>query len=160
MDRLQPGVAAPTSADADVSRTAALAALDDLHDAAADLGWDEATGLVDALVDHLAHLLVDLADGATTPTRRPVVVGAIGGPARPVDHASCRTAAAALRRVERVLRAGAPGWAPAAGDVALDLSELLDQVADRHRTGRLTPSDKSVVLRRVNVLARRLRALT
>lgn len=138
---------------------AALSALDDLQGAAADLGWDEATGLVDSVVDDLAHLLVDLADGATAPTARPVVVGAIGGPARPVDHASCRSAAASLRRVSTVLRDGGTPWAPEAGAVALDLSELLDQLADRHRSGRLAPSHKSVVLRRIHALQRRLRAL-
>lgn len=140
-------------------RAAALAALDDLQDAAADLGLDEATGLVDALVDDLGHLLVDLAQDAAAPTPRPLVVGAIGGQERPVDHASCRVAAAALGRVSGVLAAGAPSWAPPAGVVAEQLAALLIQVADTPRGGQLSPSARGVVVRRVNTLSRRLRSL-
>ena len=51
MDRLHAGVDAPAPARPAVPRAVVLAALDDLQGAAADLGWDEATGLVDALRD-------------------------------------------------------------------------------------------------------------
>ncbi|AXH95813.1 hypothetical protein [Ornithinimicrobium avium] len=158
MDRPQPGTGVAPARPA-ASRAAALAALDDLQDAAADLGMDEATGLVDAVVDDLGHLLVDLAEGSSAPTPRPRVVGAIGGPARPVDHASCRVAAAALGRVSAVLAAGAPVWAPPAGVVAEKLADLLIQVADTPRGGQLSPSARGLVVRRVNALSRRLRSL-
>lgn len=159
MDRSSPGSGTRSPARPALARSEVLGAVDDLQGAAADLGWPEATGLADALVDALSHLLVDLADGASTPGPRPLVVGAIGGPDRPVDHASCRAAAATLRRVAPVLLGGRPAWSAAAGDVALDLAALLDQVADRGRSRRLTTSSKGVVLRRLHALQRRLQAL-
>lgn len=159
MDRSTPGSGPRAKAPPAPSRGALLRAVEDLQGAAADLGWPEATGLADGLVDALAHLLVDLADGADAPSPQPVVVGAIGGAARPVDHASCRAAAATLRRVAPVLLGGGPGWAAAGGEVALELADLLDQVADRGRTGRISPSSKGVVLRRLHHLQRRLQAL-
>lgn len=139
--------------------TAVLLAVEDLQDATADLGWPEATGLCDGLVDALAHLLVDLADGSELPSPRPTVVGAIGGPTRPLDHASCRAAAAALRRVAPTFGAAGPPWAEGAGQVCTDLADLVDRVADLGRSGRLTPSSKGVVLRRLHALQRRLQAL-
>lgn len=158
MDRPPPGAdVAPRPRAA--TRAQALAALDDLQDAAADLGWDEATGLVDALVDDLGHLLVDLAEGAPSPTPRPTVVGAIGGPVRAVDHASCRVAAAALRRVSLVFAAGGTSWAPVAGTVAEELAGLLLQVAETRRGGQLPPSARGVVVGRVSAWSRRLRSL-
>lgn len=158
MDRPPPGVDVTPGTRA-TSRAEALAALDDLQEAAADLGWDEATGLVDALVDELGHLLVDLAEGAPTPTPRPDVVGAIGGPTRAVDHASCRVAAAALRRVSAVFATGGTPWAPAAGVIADELAGLLLKVADQPRGGHLPPSARGVVVRRVSAWRRRLRSL-
>lgn len=166
MPRRTPGRSPHRLADPDAlsareerGRTAVLLAVEDLQTATADLGWPEATGLCDGLVDSLAHLLVDVADGAGQPSARPTVVGAIGGRARPVDHASCRAAAATLRRVAPTFADDAPSWAPAAGGVATDLAELLDQVADLGRTGRLTPTSKGVVLRRMHALQRRLQGL-
>ena len=144
--------------DARAARAAALLAVEDLEAVAPDLGWPEATGLCDGIVDALAHLLVDVADGAAQPSPRPTVVGAIGGPARPVDHASCRAAAAALRRVAPTFADG-PAWGPGAGAVCGDLADLLDQVADLGRAGRLTLGHKGVVLRRMHLLQRRLHGL-
>ena len=159
MDRPTPGPGTRSQARPSLSRAEVLGAVDDLQGAGPDLGWPEATGLTDGLVDALSHLLVDLADGAPVPGPRPLVVGAIGGPGRPVDHASCRAAAATLRRVAPVLLGGGHAWSVSAGEVALDLGELLDQVADSGRTGRLAPSSKGVVLRRLHALQRRLQAL-
>lgn len=143
---------------AGAGRVTTLLAVEELQAAAADLGWPEATGLCDGLVDALAHLLVDVADGAPRPSPRPTVLGAIGGPARPVDHASCRAAAAALRRAAPAFADG-PAWADGAGAVCADLASLLDQVADLDRGGRLTLAHKGVVLRRMHVLQRRLHGL-
>ncbi|MFK5633014.1 hypothetical protein [Ornithinimicrobium sp. LYQ103] len=143
----------------DAPLAAPLLAVEDLQGSAADLGWPEVTGLADALVDALSHLLVDLAEGAKLPTPRPHVVGAIGGPARPVDHASCRAAAASLRRVAPLLLDGDPAWAPPAGAVAVDLADLVDHTADLARSGRLATAHKGVVLRRLHALQRRLQAL-
>jgi hypothetical protein len=159
MDRSSPGSGTRSPARTALPRGEVLSAVEDLQGAAADLGWPDATGLADALVDGLSHLLVDLADGVAVPGPRPLVVGAIGGQDGSVDHASCRAAAATLRRVAPVLLGGGPAWSAAACDVALDLAALLDQVADRGRSGRLTPSSKGVVLRRLHALQRRLQAL-
>lgn len=159
MDRPEPGPGTRAAARPAPSRGDVLRAVDDLQGAAADLGWPEATGLADALVDALSHLLVDLADGTSSPSPQPLVVGAIGGPDRTVDHASCRAAAATLRRVAPVLAGGGPAWAATAAVVAGELAELFDQVADRGRTGRVPPSHKGVVLRRLHELQRRLQAL-
>lgn len=151
---------APPGRVADGStRRAAVRAVEDLQGAAPDLGWPEATGLADGLVDALSHLLVDLADGAPRPSPQPLVVGAIGGAPHPVDHASCRAAAAALRRATAVLDAGAPTWGPQAGQIATALADLLEHAADRERAGRTQPGDKSVLLRRLHELHRRLRSL-
>ena len=158
MDRPAPGPGTRSPARPAPPRGEVLRAVDDLQGAAADLGWDEATGLADALVDALSHLLVDLADGSAAPTPQPLVVGAIGGAARAVDHASCRAAAATLRRVAPVLGDGPP-WAAEAAGVALELAELFDKVAEDGRSGRVPPGHKGVVLRRLHALQRRLQAL-
>jgi hypothetical protein len=159
MTRPVPGPHTRVPARPAPSRRDVLRALDDLQGAGADLGWAEATGLADGLVDTLSHLLVDLADGAAIPSPQPLVVGAIGGEARQVDHASCRAAAATLRRVAPVLVDGGPRWAEEAGQVAIQLADLFDQVADRGRSGAVPPSLKGVVLRRLHALGRRLQAL-
>lgn len=137
----------------------ALRAVEDLQAVAPDLGWAEANALVDALVDALAHRLVDVAADRDEPTPLPPVVGAIGGADGPVDHASCRAAAARLRALSPVLAQAAPewAWAGAAGQVMGDLAGLLDRLADLSRTRPLTAADKGVVLRRLHGLARQLR---
>lgn len=154
-----PGSGSRAPARPGPSRAAVLRAVEDLQGAAPDLGWPEATGLADGLVDALSHLLVDLADGSASPSPRPLVVGAVGDVPRPLDHASCRAAAATLRRVAPVLLDGGPSWAPGAGEVGLELAALLDQLADHERGGRVSPSTKGVVLRRLHALQRRLQAL-
>jgi hypothetical protein len=159
MDRSAPGAGLRSPAPTAASRGDLLRAVEDLQGAAADLGWPEATGLADGLVDALSHLLVDLADGAPSPSPQPAVVGAIGGPPRPVDHASCRAAAATLRRAALVLLGSGHRWAAEGGEVALALAGLLDQVAEHGRTGRVSPAHKGVVLRRLHHLQRRLQAL-
>lgn len=136
------------------------AAAEDLQGLAPDLGWAEATALADALVDALAHRCVDVASGRDEPSTLPLVVGALGGHDAPVDHASCRAAAARLRAATRLLGQGghgAHGWAGTAAEVAGDLADLLDQLADRARAGRIRLTDKGVVLRRLHALQRRLR---
>lgn len=149
----RPEVSAPGS-------VAAWRAARELEGLTPDLGWAEATGLVDALVDGLTHRCVDLAAGRDEPTALPLVAGALGGPDVPVDHASCRAAAARLRAASATLRGEGAGrsWAVGAAEVAEDLAELLDHVADRTRTGRLRPADKGVVLRRLHAAQRLLRA--
>lgn len=142
-----------------LSPSTALAAVDDLQGEGADLGWPEATGLADSLVDALSHLLVDLGAGHSSPTPRPAVVGAIGGPAGPLDHASCRTAAAALRRAGGLLVEGGQPWTQEAAAVAMELADLLDRCAELARSGRLPERSKGVVLRRLRGLQRRLHAL-
>lgn len=146
------GVGAPGS-------TVAWRAARELEALAPDLGWPEATGLVDGLVDGLAHRCVDVAAGRDEPTPLPLVVGAIGGPDRAVDHASCRAAAARLRATAAGLRqAGADrAWALSAAAAATELAELLDHVADRARAGGLRPTEKGVVLRRLHAVQRQLR---
>lgn len=138
----------------------ALAAVEDLQGTSADLGWPEATALADALVDTLAHLLVDVGSGRAAPSPRPAVVGAIGGPPGSLDHASCRGASAALRRAGAALALAGPPWAAEAADVALDLADLLQTCADQARTGRLRENQKGVVLRALRAQQRRLHALT
>lgn len=141
------------------SAGAVLRAADDLTALAPDLGWAEATGLADALVDALAHRCVDLAAGRGQPGPLPLVVGAIGGTDAAVDHASCRASAARLRALAPVVAASpdAPSWAGVTASVMTDLADLLDQVADRSRRGRLTLVDKGVTLRRLHGLHRQLR---
>ncbi|GAA5161100.1 hypothetical protein [Ornithinimicrobium tianjinense] len=141
--------------------SAAVAALvDDLQGTAADLGWSQANGLVDALIDSLAHLLVDAAAQRPQPGPHPQVVGAIGGPDGPLDHASCRTASSALRRTGAALLRGSTSWAPGAGEVALDLADLLEECVEQERLRRLRPGAKSVVVRRLLSFQRRLHGLT
>ena len=137
---------------------AALLAADELTALAPDLGWAEASGLADGLIDALAHRCVDVAAGRLEPTPLPLVVGAIGGPDGPVDHASCRAAAARLRAAARVpaLASHLP-WAAGAAQGMTELAELLDHVADRSRSRPLTLADKGVVLRRLHALHRQLR---
>ncbi|MGD8150135.1 hypothetical protein [Ornithinimicrobium sp. Y1694] len=141
-----------------LSRAASLAVVEDLQSAAADLGWPEVTALADALIDRLCHVVVDLGAGLEQPTQHPAVAGAIGGPSRPLDHASCRSASAALRRTGHrlTLDPAASALAATAAQVALDLADLLDQTVDLERSGRLRISHKGVVLRRLHALARQL----
>lgn len=143
------------------SAGALLRAADELTALAPDLGWAEATGLTDALVDALAHRCVDLAADREEPSPLPVVVGAIGGADSPVDHASCRAAAARLRAVAPVVQAGSaaggPAWAVGTVTVLTDLADLLDHVAGRSRRRPLTLVDKGVVLRRLHGMHRQLR---
>lgn len=137
---------------------ASLRAAEELTALAPGLGWAEATGLADALVDALAHRLVDLAAGRAEPTPLPLVVGAIGGPDDPVDHASCRAAAARLRAGARLPAAhGEVAWAPEVAEVMTELAELLDHLADLSRRRTPTRADKGVVLRRLHRLHGRLR---
>lgn len=137
---------------------AAWRAAKELETLAPDLGWAEATGLADGLVDGLAHRCANLAAGRQEPTPLPLVAGAVGGPDRPADHASCRAAAARLRAASATLQEGHGdrGWALDAAQVARDLAELLDQVADRTRAGSLRVADKGVVLRRLHAAQRLL----
>lgn len=138
---------------------AARRAARELETLAPDLGWAEATGLADGLVDVLAHRLTDLGAGRDRPAPLPVVAGALGGPDRPADHASCRAAAARLRAAATTLRqeGGGRGWVLDAAQAAGDLAELLDHVADRTRAGGLRAADKGVVLRRMHAVQRLLR---
>lgn len=139
---------------------AAWRAARELEALAPELGWSEATGLVDALVEALAHRCLDVARGRDEPTPLPLVAGAVGGPDQAADHASCRAAAARLRATASTLRQQDPDrvWVVGAAQAAADLAELLDHVADRTRTGGLRPSDKGVVLRRLHAVQRQLRA--
>lgn len=143
------------------SAGAVLRAADDLTSLAPDLGWTEATGLTDALVDALAHRCVDLAADREEPTTLPLVVGAIGGADGPVDHASCRAAAARLRALVPVVEArvasDGPAWGAGTAAVMADLADLLDQVAGRSRQRTLTRVDKGVTLRRLHGMHRQLR---
>lgn len=140
------------------SAALALRAADDLTALAPDLGWAEATGLVDALIDTLAHRCVDVAAGRSSPTVLPVVAGAVGGTDGPPDHASCRAAAARLRALAPVVGQHTQlAWAVGTAAVMSDLADLLDQVADRSRRRPTTPTDKGVVLRRLHGMHRQLR---
>lgn len=143
-----------------VGAAVALALVEDLQTATADLGWPEASALADALVDGVCHLLVDLGSGRARPTQHPAVVGAIGGPGGRLDHASCRVAAASLRRAGAALLGGQPAWAREGGDVALCLADLVERCVERDRAGRLRPTDKGPVLRELHALQRRLHGLT
>lgn len=138
---------------------AAWRAVKDLEMLAPDLGWPEATALVDAVIEGLTHRLVDVAAGRAEPSTLPLTAPPVGGHEGPADHASCRAAAARLRAARPVLLEDAEHrpWATAAAGVAEDLAELLDQVADRSRAGLHRPTDKSVALRRLHGLARQLR---
>lgn len=138
---------------------AAWRAVKDLETLAPDLGWPEATALVDAVIEGLAHRLVDVAAGRAKPSTLPLPAPSDGGQDGPADHASCRGAAARLRAARPALLEDAEHrpWAATAAGVAGDLAELLDQVADRSRAGRRRPTDKSVALRRLHGLRRQLR---
>lgn len=136
-----------------------LRAVEELHALAPDLGWAEASGLADALVDGLAQRCVDVAAGRAEPSTLPHVVGAIGGPDRPLDHASCRAAAARLRALAPALSEGPDptAWAVETGAVMVDLADLLERLAHLARTRSLGAADKGVTLRRLHALQRRLR---
>lgn len=138
-------------------RTRALLAADELQSMAPDLGWSEASSVAQGVLDVLAHRLVDLADDRPEPTVLPLVVGAIGGADQPLDHASCRAAAARLRSQAALLLTSAHGWAQTSGTVMVDLADLLDLAADRSRTRVLTRADKGVLLRRLHAMQRALR---
>lgn len=135
----------------------ALRAADELSALSPDLGWAEATGLADALVEALAHRCTDVAAGREEPGPLPLVLGAIGGPDGLVDHASCRAAAARLRASRSVLGGSELVWAQSGAEVAGSFADLLDQLADRARSRPLTRADKAVVLRRLHGLHRQLR---
>jgi hypothetical protein len=140
------------------SAAAALQAADDLTALAPELGWAEATGLTDALIDTLAHRCVDLAAGRPEPTTLPAVLGAIGGADAAPDHASCRAAAARLRALAPAVgQHDGLAWTAPTADVMLGLADLLDHVAERSRRRPLTLTDKGVVLRRLHALHRQLR---
>lgn len=146
-----------------VTEAVTAAVVDDLQGQSPDLGWPDASSLVDALVDALSHLLVDVGEGARTPSPRPEVIGALGGAPGSLDPASCRATAGSLRRAGSTLHEAARAddrdgatWAGRAGDVALDLADLLESLADQARSGRLTPSHKGPVLRRLRGLQREL----
>ena len=144
----------------DPVRAAAAAVVEDLQAQGPDLGWPEASNLVDALVDTLSHLVVDLGAGAEVPSPHPEVIGAVGGVAGPVDAPSCRTCAASLRRAAHLLaNEGSAAWPQRAAEVALDLADLLEQCADLARSARLAPTHKAVVIRRLRALQRSLAAL-
>lgn len=137
---------------------ASLRAAEELTSLTPTLGWSEATGMADALVDALAQRLVDLAAGQEEPTPLALVAGAIGGPDTAVDHASCRAAAAGLRVGAR-LPAAHPElpWATGVAEVMTELADLLDHLADLARRRTPTRADKGVVLRRLHALHGRLR---
>ena len=135
-----------------------LQAVDEVAGLTPDLGWGEATTVVEALLDQLAHRLADAASGQEQPTELPLVVGAIGGADHTPDHASCRAVAARLRATAPLLTARHTGWERQAGETMVQLGDLLDQVADRTRRDRIRASDKGVVLRRLHVMQRALRA--
>ena len=149
-----------------VTEAVTAALVDDLQGQSPDLGWPDASSMVDALVDALSHLLVDLGAGAGSPRPRPEVIGALGGAAGPLDPASCRATAGSLRRAGATLLAAeaeeakqATAWAGRAGEVALDLADLLDSLVDQARSGRLRPSHKGPVVRRLRSLQRQLDAV-
>lgn len=144
------------------TRATALAVLEDLQDQGPDLGWAEANNLADALLDHLSHLLVDVAADAHAPSARPEVIGSVGGSDGALDAASCRATASSLRRAGAVLveAAGpASAWAGGAGEVALDLADLLEHTASSSRQGQLRSHHRGPVVRRLHALHRRLTAL-
>lgn len=141
----------------DTGSVALVRAAHEVAGLAPDLGWSEASGLVDALLDGIAHVLADAADGRAEPRPQPVVVGAIGAPDRLPDHAGCRAAAGRLRSLARSLETHPARWAGDTASIMTDLGDLLDRVADRTRSGALSRADKGVVLRRLHSLGRRLR---
>lgn len=153
-DQPGPALLSPTGAGAGAR---ALLAADELSSLAPDLGWSEVSSLAQGVLDLLAHRLVDLADDRSEPTAVPPVVGAVGGPDRSLDHASCRAVAARLRGHAPLLLGSDHGWARESGAAMLDLADLLDGAADRFRARALTRADKSVVVRRLHAVQRRLR---
>lgn len=148
-----------------------LALVEELTTLAPELGWPEATELADAVVEALAHRVLDLDVEPEAIHVVPVLdaAGRRGGSGdAPVgtEHASCRAAAARLRelapRLDRAVeRYTVPGpgraWAPALGTTARELADLLDRAAERARTGQVGSSAKAVVLRRLHGLLRGLR---
>ncbi|WP_151524301.1 hypothetical protein [Serinicoccus kebangsaanensis] len=147
----------PATASGERDAAALLRGAEEVSGLAPDLGWSEASGLTEGLLDALAHLLADIASGRSAPRPQPVVVGAIGGADRAPDHAGCRAAAARLRAHAPVVSRRAHPCAAGAAAVMTDLADLLDQVADRSRRGALGGSDKGVVLRRLHRLHARVR---
>lgn len=147
-----------TEAPPQVPVEALLRAVEEVSSLAPDLGWSEASGVAEAVLDGVAHRLADAATAREEPTPLPLVVGAIGGPDRLPDHASCRAAAARLRTLAPLLEQRHTSWERRAGSVMADLGDLLDRIADRTRSGSLTFSDKGVALRRLHALQRSLRA--
>ncbi|ANS78398.1 hypothetical protein SGUI_1002 [Serinicoccus hydrothermalis] len=151
------------AADPDVQHTRAdgpsalLRAAEEISGLAPDLGWAEASGMAEGLLDSVSHLLADAASGRDAPRPQPLVVGAIGGADRTPDHAGCRAAAARLRAHAPTLADHPRPWVATAAGVLDDLADLLDQVADRTRRGALGRSDKGVVLRRLHRSQQRLR---
>ncbi|WP_298747802.1 hypothetical protein [uncultured Serinicoccus sp.] len=135
-----------------------LRAAEEVSALAPDLGWSEASGLVEALLDGVAHVLADAATDRDRPRPQPLVVGAIGGTDRLPDHAGCRAAAGRLRALSGELLPHPAPWVAEAATVMTELGDLLDRVADRTRSGALTRADKGVVLRRLHGLHRRWRA--
>lgn len=157
MPRPHGSAGAPTDVPATTSGAALLHAVDELAGLAPDLGWSEASGVTEALLDGLAHRLADAATDREEPRPLPLVVGAIGEPDRPPDHASCRAASARLRALSPLLTADPRPWASEGGTIMVELGDLLDHLAERTRRAALTGSDKGVVLRRLHALQRRLR---
>lgn len=151
-----PTEAGPRAGD-ETGAATLLSAAQEVGGLAPDLGWSEASGLTEALLDGIAHVLADAADGRAEPRPQPLVVGAIGAADRLPDHAGCRAAAGRLRALARPLDAHPTGWASDTASVMTELGDLLDRVADRTRRGALSRADKSVVLRRLHSLQRRLR---
>ena len=149
-------VTAPAPVDADPGRL--LRAAEEISGLAPDLGWAEASGLTEGVLDAVSHLLADAASGRDTPRPQPLVVGAIGATDRLPDHAGCRAAAARLRAHTPALGDHPVAWVATAAGVLDEVAALLDQVADRTRRGVLGPGDKGVVLRRLHRCQRRLRA--
>ncbi|WP_161600196.1 hypothetical protein [Serinicoccus marinus] len=149
-------VTAPAPVDADPGRL--LRAAEEISGLAPDLGWAEASGLTEGVLDAVSHLLADAASGRDTP--RPS--RSSSAPSVP-PTASRTTPAAGLPRHGSEptpppwATTRSPGSPPRAG-VLDEVAALLDQVADRTRRGVLGPGDKGVVLRRLHRCQRRLRA--
>lgn len=160
---VRPGSAPVPEHSTGAVRGAMLGAVEDLQSTFPDIGWVEAGVLIDSIFDQLSHALVDLCEPSypraprqvhRPPTLAPVP--AAGEGVAQADHASCRAGAAALRRAARVF--SARQWVKHQ-QLAEELGELLDHVAERTRAQRMLPSDKAVVLRRLHQLHRRLAAL-
>lgn len=136
---------------------ALLRGVEELVELAPDLGWSEASGVAEALLDGLAHRMADASTDRQEPRELPLVVGAIGGPDRVPDHAACRATSARLRALAPLLSDDPRPWVRQGATVMVELGDLLDQLAERTRREALTVPDKGVVLRRLHALQRRLR---